>query len=324
MQSFKWVNAKNVGEVKAVLAKQGNKARIFAGGGDLTTLLKERIDTPESIVNIGNVKDLQYIREEKGGVRIGAMTILADIAEDPAIRQKYTALAEAAQAVASPQLRNMGSLGGNLCQRPRCWYYRGAFNCYKKGGDFCFAVTGDNRYYHAILKGELCYMVHPSDTAVALIALDASISIAGPKKDKTVKAEEFFIGPRENVLRENILQPDELVTEISIPEPKPNTRSTFLKTRIRGSWDFALASVAVRCTSKNSVCQDARVALGGVAPTPLRVEKVERALKGKKITRAVTQQVAHLATTGARPMTMNRYKIDLTHSLLEKAVLAVG
>ncbi|MFQ5857910.1 MAG: FAD binding domain-containing protein [Anaerolineae bacterium] len=324
MQSFKWVNAKNVGEVKAVLAKQGIKARIFAGGGDLTTLLKERIDTPDSIVNIGNVKDLQYIREEKGGVRIGAMTILADIAEDPAIRQKYTALAEAAQAVASPQLRNMGSLGGNLCQRPRCWYYRGAFNCYKKGGDFCFAVTGDNRYYHSILKGELCYMVHPSDTAVALIALDASVTIAGPKKDKTVKAEEFFIGPRQNVLRENILQPDELITEISIPEPKPNTRSTFLKTRIRGSWDFALASVAVRCTSKNSVCQEARVALGGVAPLPLRVERVERALKGKKITREITQQVAHLATNGARPMTMNRYKIDLTRSLVEKAVLAVG
>ncbi|MBI3089844.1 MAG: xanthine dehydrogenase family protein subunit M [Candidatus Tectomicrobia bacterium] len=324
MQSFTWINAKSIEEVKGALAKHGKKARIFAGGGDLTTLMKERIDTPEFVVNIGDVKDIHYIREEKDGLHIGAMTILADLAEHEAVLGRYTALAEAAGAVASPQLRNMGSIGGNLCQRPRCWYYRGAFHCYKKGGDFCFAVTGDNRYYHSILKGELCYMVHPSDTAVALLALDARITIAGPQKEKTVKAEDFFIGPRQDVLRENILQPAELITEIVVPTPPANTRSTFLKTRIRGSWDFALASVAVRCTAKNGVCQAARLALGGVAPVPLRVERAERALAGKKITRELSQQAAQLATAGARPMTMNRYKVDLTRSLVEKALLAVA
>jgi xanthine dehydrogenase YagS FAD-binding subunit len=322
MQSFKWINATSVDEVKEIFAQHGDKARIFAGGSDLMTMLKERLDMPELIVNIGNIKALKYIREEKEGVRIGAMTVLADIAEHPALGRKFTALAQAAEAVGSPQLRNMGSIGGNLCQRPRCWYFRGPFFCIRKGGDTCYAVNGENRYYHAILEGSDCFMVHPSDTAVALIALDADIIIAGVKKDRAVKAENFFIGPSEDIKKENILEPDEFITEIRIPSTEINTRSTFLKTRIRGAWNFALTSTAVRSKSKNGVCQDARVALGGVAPLPLRVKKAERALISKKITSDILQQAADLATSGAQPLTMNRYKVDLTGALVKQAVLA--
>jgi xanthine dehydrogenase YagS FAD-binding subunit len=234
MQSFKWINATSVDEVKEIFVQQGDKARIFAGGSDLMTMLKERLDTPELIVSIGNIKALKYIREEEDGVRIGAMTVLADIAEHPALGRKFTALAQAAKAVGSPQIRNMGSIAGNLCQRPRCWYFRGPFICIRKGGDTCYAVNGENQYYHAIIEGTDCFMVHPSDTAVALIALDADIIIAGVKKDRAVKAENFFIGPDEDIEKENILEPDEFITEIRIPATAINTRSTFLKTRIRG------------------------------------------------------------------------------------------
>jgi xanthine dehydrogenase YagS FAD-binding subunit len=322
MQSFKWFNATRVDEVKEILARQGDKARIFAGGSDLTTLLKEGLDRPELIVNIGNIPAMRYIREETDGVRIGAMTVLADIAEHPVLGRSFTALARAAESVGSPQLRNMGSIGGNLCQRPRCWYFRGPFDCIRKGGYTCYAVNGENRYYHAILEGADCFMVHPSDTAVALIALDADIAIAGVKRDRTVKAENFFIGPQEDPIKENILEPDEFITEIRIPTPAVDTRSVFLKTRLRGAWNFALASAAVRSTSKSGICRDVRVVLGGVAPVPLRVNKAERALIGKMITAAVSQQAAGLATGGAKPLTMNDYKVDLTGALVKKAVLA--
>ena len=323
MQPFKWINANSVAEVKQIFARQGDRARIFAGGSDLMTMLKERLDTPELIVNIGNIAELNYIREEKGGVRIGAMTILADIAGHPVLSRKFTALAQATEAVGSPQLRNMGSIGGNLCQRPRCWYFRGAFDCLRKGGTTCYAVNGENQYYHAILEGADCFMVHPSDTAVALIALDADIIIAGIKKDRGVKAEHFFIGPAESMAKENILEPGEFITEIRIPGTESDTRSIFLKNRLRGAWNFALASVAVRTALSNGVCRDARIALGGIAPLPLRAQKAERALIGRKITPEVLQQSAELATSGAKPLAMNGYKVDLTGALVKQAVLAI-
>ena len=322
MQRFKWVNATSIEEAKNIFAQQGDKARIFAGGSDLMTLLKERLDTPELIVCIGDIKALRYIREEPDGIRIGAMTPLADIAAHPVLGRRFPAIAQAAEAVGSPQLRNMGTIAGNLCQRPRCWYFRGPFDCLRKGGAICYAVNGDNRYYHAILRGAGCFMVHPSDTAVALIALDAQIVIAGVKNEKVVKAENFFIGPDEDIEKENILRPGEIITEIRIPGTDRNTRSTFLKSRIRKAWNFALASTAVRSSFKTDVCSNVRVALGGVAPLPLRVNKAEEALTGKKFTPDILQKAADSAVSGAQPLAMNGYKVNLARSLVQQAVLA--
>jgi xanthine dehydrogenase YagS FAD-binding subunit len=216
----------------------------------------------------------------------------------------------------------MGTIGGNLNQRPRCWYYRSeSYNCYKKGGDFCFAVTGENQY-HAVLGGELCYIVHPSDTAPALIALNASARIVGDGAEKTVPFEQYFTGPRVDVTRENILGPTDILAEIIIPEPAAGSKGVYQKIRERSVWDFATVSVAVQLTAAGGTVQDARIVLGGVAPTPLRVPRAEDALKGKALDDAAARQAADAAFLGARPMTNNAYKVDMGRELVRRALLA--
>ncbi len=222
--------------------------------------------------------------------------------------------------VASPLIRNFGTLGGNLNQRPRCWFFRGEnFNCYKKGGDFCYAVTGDNRY-HAIIGGELCYIVHPSDTATALLALNAQAKIVGPSGERMVPFDSYFTGPREDVLRENVLKPNEILAEVSIPTPAAGTKMAWNKIKDRQVYDFALSSVAVAFQVENGVWKDGRVVLGGVSPVPYRAKVVEDALKGKDI-KATIKQAAAAIKTVARPMSLNAYKVDLVQSLIERTVL---
>ena len=247
-------------------------------------------------------------------------TTLTDVIDNKDLATKLPVLTNAALSVASPLIRNFGTLGGNINQRPRCWFFRGEdFNCYKKGGDFCYAVTGDNRY-HAIIGGELCYIVHPSDTATALLALNASAKIAGTGGERTVSFDEYFTGPRVDVLRENVLKPGEFMTHVTIPNPAGGTKFGWTKLKDRQVYDFALISVAAVFTVSGGNWQDGRITLGGVSPVPYRAKVVEDALKGKDIKATVKSAAAQIRSV-ARPMSLNSYKVDLAQGLIERTIL---
>src|SRR5204863_1626632 len=259
---------------------------------------------PSQVVDLTTIPDLKGIKSGSDGFHIGPNTTLSELIEHPELTQQIPLLGAAAVTVASPLIRNFGTLGGNINQRPRCWFFRGEdFNCYKKGGDFCYAVTGDNRY-HAIIGGELCYIVHPSDTATALLALNASAKIAGVNGDKTVKFDDYFIGPRQDVLRENVLTAGEFVTHVTIPNPASGTKQAWNKLKDRQVYDFALTSVAVSFTMSGNNWNDGRIVIGGVSPVPYRAKVVEDALKGKDIKATIKQAAAQIRTV-ARPMSLN-------------------
>src|SRR5258708_5912940 len=239
MKSFELYEPTSVQQAVGVLTKFGNKARPLGGGSDLVAgVMKDSVEgkgmpLPDALVDITPIAQLRGIRMDQGGAMIGAATTLSEIVESKELQQKFPLLTEAAHSVASQLIRNYGTLGGNINQRPRCWFLRGKdFDCYKKGGNFCFSVTGDNRY-HAIIEGELCYIVHPSDTATALLALNAQAKVAGPGGERTVSFDEYFTGPRVDILRENILKPNELMTEVFIPTPAPGTKQAWMKLKNR-------------------------------------------------------------------------------------------
>ncbi len=225
--------------------------------------------------------------------------------------------------VASPQLRNQGTIGGNLCQKPRCWYYRGEFLCLRKGGETCFAISGENQY-HCILGGDGCYIVHPSDTAPALIALDAKLQIARSNGTRTVAVEEFFMPPGRDPKRETILEPGEIVTEILLPAPPKGLRSSYRKVRARRSWDFALASVALALTMSGKKVASARVVLGGAAPVPWRAREAEEVITGKQLDAATITKAAEAAISKAQPLDQNKYKLSLFRGLIEEQLQAMG
>jgi xanthine dehydrogenase YagS FAD-binding subunit len=282
--------------------------------------LKDNLIAPNRLVNIKTL-DLRYIRHKRDGVRIGATTTLTDVASDAEIVKTYTALAESAESVASLQIRNVGTLGGNLCQRPRCWYYRGEeFHCLKKGGHECFSVNGENKY-HAIMGGGPCYIVHPSDTAPALIALQAKIVVHGPNGGRTVPASEFFVLPMENLYQETVLQPNEVVTEVFIPKPKAGTKSTYLKFKEKGSMDFALSAAAVALRIEGGICRNAQVVLGGVAPKPWQVDA--SALVGQAVTEDRAMAMANAALQEADPLSDNGFKVTLSKTMIKRAVMAL-
>ncbi len=318
MPSFAYVRVKNLEE--AIHQIGSSKARIHAGGTDLLGCLRDRVLSAEKLVSISGVAELRGIGSQtNGGLRIGALTTLAEVAAHPAIQKGYPALAEAAAAAASPQLRNRGTIGGNLCQRPRCWYFRGDFECARKGGDRCYAVEGENQR-HCIFGGEICFMVHPSDTAPALVALDATLRIAGPKGRRPVPVEKFFVLPGKDATRENILEPNEIVTDILLPPPLPAGRGGYHKVRARQAWDFALAGVASALSVEGGTVTRARIVLAGVAPTPWRVPAAEKELVGQKLDRAAATRAAAAAVRGAEPMSGNKYKIDLVHGAVEEGL----
>ncbi|MCS7186235.1 MAG: xanthine dehydrogenase family protein subunit M [Armatimonadetes bacterium] len=322
MRAFEYVKPTTVAEVIRELGRSWEAAKILAGGTDLLGELKEGIIAPQKIVNLKGVADLGYIRfSEKEGLKLGALTTLAEIAAYPVIRQRYTALAEAARSVATPQIRNIATIGGNLCQRPRCWYYRDEnTRCLKKGGPICFAYNGENKF-HAILGGGPCYIVHPSDCAPALIAFKASVTIVSPRGKRTVPLEEFFLLPSRRMDHETVLEPDEIVTEIQVPTPLPNTRSTYLKFRERDSFDFAVVGAAVVVRLRGGVCEDVRIVLSGVAPIPWRSPEAEAVLKGKKITPSLAEQAAKAAVAKSQPLAQNAYKVPLTQAIVKQAIL---
>lgn len=322
MDKFSYVNATSLKQVTSLLSNSGwGEVMLIAGGTDLLSELKEYIETPKTLINLKTLPDMDGISSDASGIKIGALTTVADIAMHPSIQQHYTVLAQAAASVATPQIRNVGTIGGNLCQRPRCWYYRDeTVNCIKKGGDLCYAVDGLSKY-HAIFGGDPVYIVHPSDIAPALIALNASMIITGPEGKKTVKVEEFFTLPSDNPFRENVLQPNEIVVEIQIPNPKPNTKSFYLKAREKGAPDFALASVAGVFEMAGRTCQSANIVLGGVAPKPWRSTEAETAVTGKMVNKAVSMKAGEEAVQKAQPLNDNEYKVTLTQNLISRAAM---
>lgn len=323
MKAFEYASPRDLRQASDLLGNDYSRAKLLAGGIDLLSEMKEHIIEPDRVVNLKSVPGLNHLEAGPRSLRMGALVTLTEIEQHPEVRRAYTALAEAAESVASPQIRNVGTVGGNLCQRPRCWYYRDeGIVCIKKGGSKCYAAEGKNKY-NAILGGGPSYIVHPSDCAPALIALNGSVTVAGPGgKTRTVPLEQFFVLPRQNVFRENILQPNEIVTAVEIPHPAAGTRSTYLKFKERDSMDWALSSVATAITMRNGVVGDARVVLGGVAPIPWRSKEAEAVLRGKAVTPALADQAAEAALADAKPLADNGYKVPLTKVLIRRAVLA--
>ncbi|HAM50589.1 MAG TPA: molybdopterin dehydrogenase, partial [Nitrospiraceae bacterium] len=265
---FSYLRAKSIKDAISGLSK--TNAKVHAGGTDLLGCLRDRVFTTDLVVSISALKELKGIREAPGGnLSIGALTTITEISESGIIRERYPALAQAAAEVASPQLRNQGTIGGNLCQKPRCWYYRGEFNCLRKGGDRCYAVAGEN-HYHCIFGGAGCYIVHPSDTAPTLVAYGATAHIVGPAGMRKVSLDHFFVPPSKDVTKETVLETDEIVTEIVLPPPPSGLKSSYRKVRARRSWDFALAGVALTLQMTDGKVTDVRIVLSGAAPIPWR------------------------------------------------------
>ena len=322
MKSFKHFNATSVDEALSLLKDYQGRAKLIAGGTDLLGSLKDHIlpDYPEALINIKTIPGLDNIEENGEGLKIGPSAKLAEIARSPGISNKYPVLSEAAESVATPEIRNMATLGGNLCQDTRCWYYRyphemgGRILCYRKGSGPCHAVKGDNRY-HAIMGGKACFAVCPSDTAIALTALDASLKIAGPEGERLVPIKDCY-----NALG-SVLQPDEFVTEVHVPHLSKRTKQAFIKFTLRKPVDFAIASVASVIMEEDGVCEDARLALGAVAPTPVRATDAEEVIKGKAIDAKTAERAAVAAVADAKPMSKNAYKIEITKALIKRVLL---
>ena len=319
--NFSYIRPRSLDEAVRYLSLDG--ARAHAGGTDLLGCLRDGVFNAATVVSIAGLKELKGIDSTPaGGLRIGALTTIAEIVRHPVIKSKYRALAMAAGEVASPQLRNQGTIGGNLCQKPRCWYYRGEFHCLRKGGDLCYAVEGENAY-HCIFGGENCFIVHPSDTAPALAALQASVTIAGPNGRRTMAVENFYMPPSEDYTRETVLEPAEIVTEIILPPPAAGLRSSYRKVRARRAWDFALAGVALAITFTGDQAADCRVILSGAAPVPWRSAEAETVVRGSRLNRDRAAEAAEAAVKKAEPMTQNEYKIPLFRSIIEQELTAI-
>ncbi|MDX2438515.1 MAG: xanthine dehydrogenase family protein subunit M [Acidobacteriota bacterium] len=321
LPKFTYARPSTLDEVLAVL--DDRPALIHAGGTDLIGCLRDRILLADTVVSLSAIDNLRGIRTAAdGNLHIGALTTIAEVASDPTVGTRYPGLAEAAASVASPQLRNQGTLAGNLCQKPRCWYYRGDFDCLRKGGEMCYAYEGENQY-HCIFGGDLCYIVHPSDTAPMLAALGAVCRISGGRSNRSVAVEAFHVPATDDPRRETVLEGDEIVTEIVIPPPAKGARSSYRKVRTRQVWDFALSGVALALVFDGDTVTSANVFLSGVAPVPWRASGVEAAITGKTLDTATIAAAAAAAVVGAEPLSENGYKLPLVKGLVTEQLEAI-
>jgi len=314
LPDFSVVRPKTVDDVVARLAR--GEARVSGGGTDLLGCLRDGVFTTPTVVSLGRVPGLTGIsRSTDGGLRIGALTTISELVENDDIKSRYGALHHAAKVVASPQLRNQGTIAGNLCQKPRCWYYRGEFDCLRKGGEKCFAHGGENQY-HCIFGGDMCFIVHPSDTAPALAAHGAICRVTGSSSSRSVPVEKLHVPPSVDPQRETVLEPDEIITEIILPAPPNNVRSTYRKVRARASWDFALAGAAMVLQFDGATVTSARIFLSGAAPVPWRATGIEQAITGRTLDDATIEAAASAAVSGAEPLSKNGYKVPLFKGLI--------
>ena len=323
MRAFTNANPRDISHAMTLItdARKANRTVALAGGGsDLLGMMKERLVTPDVFISLKSIQGLDQVKPAPGGgVTIGGLITLDALAHAAVIRERYTVLAEAAESVATPQIRNVGTLAGNICQRPWCWYYRNGFKCLKNGGNTCYSVTGENEL-HAIFGGGPSYIVHPSDTAPALVALDATFRIVGPAGERNVPAGEFFTLPAADASRENVLKDGEMLASITLPSARKNVRSTYHKVLDREAWTHAVVSAAILLEMEKDTCRSARVVLGGVAPIPWRLPEVEKLLVGQRVTPDMAAKAGEAAVSGARPLAKNGYKVPLTRAVVARTL----
>jgi xanthine dehydrogenase YagS FAD-binding subunit len=321
MPGFELYQPTQLDDALALLDRYGKDGWKMAGGNDSLSWFKERVKRPKAVIDISGIVALKGVRETPDGVEIGALTTLTEIERNLVIRAKYRVLADAARRVASPQIRNTGSIGGNLAQDARCWYYRYGLPCYRAGGNTCFADTpeGVNRE-HALFDTDRCVAVSPSDTAPALVALDAKMVIKSSKGERVASAEEFFIGPKTDITRLTSLKPEEILTAVRIPNSWAGARFYFEKVADRDTWDFALVNVAAAIVVNNGVVERSRIACGGVSAVPRRLTVVEEVIQGKPAEEATAKLAGQSAVRGARPLNYNQFKIPLMANLVTRAV----
>ena len=330
MNAFEWMSPRSLNEALQALqssaADTDEAPQALAGGQDLLTVLKDGLARPNRVVNLKALPGMNQLKLRPDGLHIGALVKLHVLEEDADIRRNFPGLAEAAASIASPQIRNLATVGGNLCQRPRCWYFRSPnIVCLKKGGSECYAATGENKY-HAIFGGGPSFIVHPSDLAPMLVALGAELDLTSSDGRRSMPLEKFFTLPtKENVRRENVLLPGELVTSIRVPSSSVAARSTYLKFKERLSLDFALvsAAAAVELGALGEI-RSARLVLGGVAPVPWRLPEAESFLAGKRFTPEVAAEAARIALRGAKPLAKNGFKVPLAQALVRRALAKVA
>ena len=327
MAEFDLFQPASIDDALALKRRYGKTSWALAGGLDSLDWFKDRIKRPEVVIDLSAVESMRGIRDidDADGVEIGAMTTLTEVAEHAGIVSRFGLLADAASKVATPQIRNQGTIGGNVTQDTRCWYYRGGWPCYRAGGNICYAdtPTAINRE-HALFESNRCVAVNPSDTAPALVALDAKFVIRGGGGEKVVDAEDYFITPATDITRMTILEPGELLTSIRIPGTWAGARFYFEKVRDRQAWDFPLVNIASAMKVSGNTIEDIRLVVNAVGPRPLRLTDVERQLKGQSVTEEVGQAAGELALLGAHPLQHNAYKIPLMRNLVKRAIRGTG
>ncbi len=322
MRAFQITQPRTIGQVSALLSKGGDRV-LMAGGTDLYAEIKDEVIQPGIVIDLASVEGLAGITQEEKGIHIGAMTPVAVLAENEIIKKSYIGLREAALSLATPQLRQVGTVGGNLCQRPRCWYYRDPqLICMKKGGNRCYAFAGRNKY-HAILGGSLCFIVYPSDLAPMLIALGAEVSVASSGEEHRIPLDLFYALPDKNVKKENVLVGGEFLTGVYVPSPKKGSRSVYLKIKERATWDFAVVSAAVSATVSGSSMKNVRIVMGGIAPVPWVMKETGKRIEGRKPTETQVRQAVREDLKEARPLKENAYKKDMAEAAVTRAVMSL-
>lgn len=321
MPAFDLLQPNSAVDAQKLLQQHGADAWVMAGGLDSFDWLKDRIKKPKVVVDLSGIEELRGVRANGDGIEIGAMTTLSEVVNSPLVKQRFGLLAQGAELAASPQIRNQGTLGGNVSQDARCWYYRAGWPCYRAGGNICYADTPEGRNReHAILHADRCVAVNPSDSAPALIALDAKFVLQTPRGERIVDAEDYFIGPEIDIMRLHILKPGDLLTAIRIPGTWAGAKFYFEKVRDRNVWDFPLLNVASAIVISNGVIERMRIAVNGAAARPLRLKNVEDAVRGKPADAATGEMAGKIAVQGAIPLQFNAYKIPLMRNLVKRAI----
>ncbi len=321
MGTFELYQPMELGGALDLLRRHGSDAWILSGGMDTFDWLKDRAKSPKVVIDLGAIDELRGIESTADGLRIGAMTSVWDVAHHGEIATNFPILSRAADKVATPQIRTQGTIGGNVSQDTRCWYYRSGWPCYRAGGNICYAnAPGALNREHAIFESSRCVAVTPSDTAPALVALNARMEIRSSRGSRTVSAEDFFLGPATDITRMTALQPNELLVAIHLPNEWAGRPGYFEKVSDRQSWDFALANVAAVFDVQGGIIHEARIVVGGVAARPYRLRRVENAIAGRPINEQTLDEAGRLAVQGARPLQFNEYKVALTRNLVKRSI----